>query len=62
MSQAPSCGISVQGVSKAFDGRKVLDNVSFEIPAGEALCLMGRSGTGKSVTLKLMIGLMCPDQ
>jgi phospholipid/cholesterol/gamma-HCH transport system ATP-binding protein len=59
----PRCSeIGFQGVSKSFDGRKVLDDVSFAIPAGEALCLMGRSGTGKSVTLKLMIGLMRPDQ
>ena len=54
--------IGFQSVSKSFDGRKVLDDVSFAIPAGEALCLMGRSGTGKSVTLKLMVGLMRPDQ
>jgi phospholipid/cholesterol/gamma-HCH transport system ATP-binding protein len=59
----PRCSeIGFQGVSKSFDGRKVLNDVSFAIPAGEALCLMGRSGTGKSVTLKLMIGLMRPDQ
>ena len=59
----PRCSeIGFQSVSKSFDGRKVLDDVSFAIPAGEALCLMGRSGTGKSVTLKLMVGLMRPDQ
>ena len=62
MSEPQYSAISFQSVSKGFDGRKVLDNVSFEIPAGEALCLMGRSGTGKSVTLKLMIGLTRPDQ
>jgi len=48
-------------VSKAFDGRPVLNDVSFTIAAGEALCIMGRSGTGKSVTLKLMIGLLEPE-
>lgn len=59
----PNCyGISFQSVSKGFNGRRVLDNVSFEISPGEAICLMGRSGTGKSVTLKLMIGLIRPDQ
>jgi len=59
----PNCyGISFQGVSKTFNGHRVLDNVSFEISPGEALCLMGRSGTGKSVTLKLTIGLIRPDQ
>jgi phospholipid/cholesterol/gamma-HCH transport system ATP-binding protein len=59
----PRClTISFQGVSKSFNSHKVLDEVSFEIHAGEALCLMGRSGTGKTVTLKLTIGLMRPDR
>lgn len=49
-------------VSKSFDGRKVLDDISFQVRQGEAFCLLGRSGTGKSVTLKLMIGLLKPDQ
>jgi len=39
----------------------VLDNVSFEVKAGEAFCLLGKSGTGKSVTLKIIIGLIQPD-
>ena len=54
--------VSFENVSKAFGGRAVLEGVSFSIAAGEALCVMGRSGTGKSVTLKLMIGLLKPDQ
>lgn len=49
-------------VSKTFDSHKVLDEVSFEVAPGEALCVLGKSGTGKSVTLKLMIGLMEPDR
>jgi phospholipid/cholesterol/gamma-HCH transport system ATP-binding protein len=48
-------------VSRSFGGRAVLDNVSFEVAPGEALCLLGRSGMGKSVTLKLAIGLIQPD-
>jgi len=40
----------------------VLRNVSFSVPAGEALCILGRSGTGKSVTLKLLIALLKPDR
>jgi phospholipid/cholesterol/gamma-HCH transport system ATP-binding protein len=48
-------------VSKTFTGRPVLEDVSFAIAEGEALCIMGRSGTGKSVTLKLLIGLLKPD-
>ena len=48
-------------VCKAFGPLKVLDDVSFEIPKGQAFCLLGRSGTGKSVTLRHIIGLMRPD-
>ena len=48
-------------VSKAFGALKVLDDISFEIPAGQAFCLLGRSGTGKSVTLRHINGLTKPD-
>jgi phospholipid/cholesterol/gamma-HCH transport system ATP-binding protein len=48
-------------VSKAFGSLKVLDDISFEIPAGQAFCLLGRSGTGKSVTLRHIVGLVRPD-
>jgi phospholipid/cholesterol/gamma-HCH transport system ATP-binding protein len=53
--------ISFEQVEKGFDARKVLDRVSFSVAHGEALCILGRSGTGKSVTLKLMIGLLMAD-
>ena len=49
-------------VSKAFGALTVLDDISFEIPAGRAFCLLGRSGTGKSVTLRHIIGLVQPDR
>jgi phospholipid/cholesterol/gamma-HCH transport system ATP-binding protein len=49
-------------VSKRFGTRTVLDDVSFEIEAGRAFCLLGRSGTGKSVTLRHIVGLVRPDQ
>jgi phospholipid/cholesterol/gamma-HCH transport system ATP-binding protein len=49
-------------VSKSFGTKQVLRDVSFSVPTGEALCILGRSGTGKSVTLKLMISLLQPDQ
>ena len=48
-------------VSKAFGTLKVLDDISFEIPMGQAFCLLGRSGTGKSVALRHIVGLMQPD-
>jgi phospholipid/cholesterol/gamma-HCH transport system ATP-binding protein len=50
------------GVSKAFGPKQVLREVSFRVPAGQALCILGRSGTGKSVTLKLLMSLIKPDQ
>jgi phospholipid/cholesterol/gamma-HCH transport system ATP-binding protein len=48
-------------VSTAFGMRKVLDDLSFEIPQGQAFCLLGRSGTGKSVALRHIIGLVKAD-
>ncbi len=53
--------IKVEGLSKAFDGRKVLDGISVEVPAGDVAVLMGLSGTGKSVLLLHIIGLLAPD-
>src|ERR1700688_1038531 len=49
-------------VSKAFGAKQVLRDVSFDVHPGEALCILGRSGTGKSVTLKLIVSLIKPDQ
>jgi phospholipid/cholesterol/gamma-HCH transport system ATP-binding protein len=57
-----STAVEFKNVTKSFGGRKVLDDVSFRVEEGQALCVLGRSGTGKSVTLKLMIGLLKPDQ
>lgn len=53
--------VCLEHVSKSFGDKKVLTDVSFRIAPGEAFCLLGRSGTGKSVTLRLMIALMPPD-
>ena len=49
-------------VSKAFGALKVLDDISFEVPSGQGFCLLGRSGTGKSVTLRHIVGLVRPDR
>jgi len=53
--------IRLSHVTKAFGDRRVLDDVSFEVQRGTAFCLLGRSGTGKSVTLRHIIGLVKPD-
>lgn len=53
--------IRLEHVSKSFDGHAVLSDVSFAVQAGSAFCILGRSGTGKSVTLKHIVGLVRPD-
>ena len=53
--------VEFQHVSKSFGKSKILDDVSFNLGGGEALCILGRSGMGKTVTLKLMDGLLKPD-
>ena len=53
--------VRLDGVSKSFGARRVLDNVSFDVTAGSGFVILGRSGTGKSVTLRHMIALMRPD-
>jgi len=54
--------VEFKQVSKSFGSSDVLSDVSFQVLQGETLCILGRSGTGKSVTLKLMIGLLKPDE
>ena len=53
--------IEFKNVRKAFDGKAVLDGVSFEIGKGEVFVVLGPSGTGKSVCLKHIVGLLEPD-
>lgn len=53
--------IRLEGVVKSFGKKKVLDGVDLEVAAGESMVIIGASGTGKSVTLKHIIGLMRPD-
>ena len=54
--------IDIQYLTKHFDDHVVLKDVSLTIKAGETMVIIGRSGCGKSVLLKHMIGLMKPDQ
>lgn len=53
--------IRLEHVTKAFGEKQVLDDVSLEIAEGSGFVILGRSGTGKSVTLRHIIGLMRPD-
>jgi phospholipid/cholesterol/gamma-HCH transport system ATP-binding protein len=61
MSANSPIAVEFRKVMKSFGEKRVLDNVSFQIEQGEAVCVLGRSGTGKSVTLKLIMALMRPD-
>jgi phospholipid/cholesterol/gamma-HCH transport system ATP-binding protein len=62
MSETGAPVIRLSHVTKDFGGRRVLDDVSFEVERGRAFCLLGRSGTGKSVTLRHIVGLLKPDR
>jgi phospholipid/cholesterol/gamma-HCH transport system ATP-binding protein len=53
--------IELRGVKKRFGSQVVLDGVDFDVKEGETVALMGPSGTGKSVLLKTIIGLIKPD-
>jgi len=53
--------ISFSHVSMWFGERKVLDNVSFNVNRGETLCILGRSGVGKSVALRILMGFLKPQ-
>lgn len=53
--------IVVTALRKSFMGRTVLDGINLQVATGETVALLGRSGTGKSVFLKLLIGLQAPD-
>ena len=54
--------IEIRGVKKRFEDKPVLEGVDLSIPKGEALVIVGKSGCGKTVLLKSLIGLIRPDQ
>src|SRR6185437_5273607 len=58
----PGSYISFEHVYKSFDGFVVLDDVSFCVNSGETLCIMGRSGVGKSVSLQMLLGFLKPHK
>jgi len=57
----PEPVIGFRDVSISFDGRPILENVSFWVNRGQTLCILGRSGVGKSVSLRMLMGFLKPD-
>src|SRR5207302_5824952 len=53
--------IAVRGVEKSFGRKRVLDGIEIDVGAGESLVIIGGSGTGKSVLIKCILGLMRSD-
>ena len=54
--------IEYDNISITLGGRRILYNVSFKINEGEIFCIVGRSGVGKSVMIKQLVGLLNPDE
>ena len=53
--------LEVQNVFKSYEGKQILNDISFAVGAGETVCLLGASGSGKSTLLKIIAGLELPD-
>jgi len=60
MSASPPI-LRLTGLTKSFDGKRVLDRLDLSVAPGESLVILGKSGSGKSVLLKHVIGLLKPD-
>lgn len=57
-----SCKVRVRGLTKSFGDKKVLHGVDLDLGEGESLVVIGGSGTGKSVLIKCILGLIQPDR
>ena len=60
-SAAPANVIDVRGLTKSFNGRKVVDDVSIRVPRGQIHGFLGPNGSGKTTTIRMLCGLLTPD-
>ena len=54
--------VSVQGVSKEFDSKRAVDDLSFDLPAGSIFGLLGPNGSGKTTTIRMILQIILPDR
>jgi ABC-2 type transport system ATP-binding protein len=62
MDENPQSAVIVQGITKIFGEVRAVDHLSFEVHAGEIFGLVGPDGAGKTTTLRMLAGIMPPDQ
>ena len=54
--------LTIQGLSKAFGGQKIIDNLNMAVPEGSVFGFIGQNGAGKTTTMKMVLGLLRPNQ
>jgi ABC-2 type transport system ATP-binding protein len=59
---APEIAIEVEGLTKSFGGRKVVSNLSMRVKRGEIYGFLGPNGSGKTTTIRMLCGLLTPDE
>src|SRR6266513_2749896 len=59
---APDIAIDVSGLSKSFDGRTVVDNLTMQVKRGSIYGFLGPNGSGKTTTIRMLCGLLTPDK
>jgi ABC-2 type transport system ATP-binding protein len=62
MATAPEIAIDVEGLTKSFNGRKVVRNLSMRVKRGEIYGFLGPNGSGKTTTIRMLCGLLTPDE
>src|ERR1043165_5517142 len=62
MGAAPDTPIEVEGLSKSFDGREVVHDLSMQVKRGTIYGFLGPNGSGKTTTIRMLCGLLTPDK
>src|ERR1700676_4893360 len=61
MSASPDIAIDVEGLTKSFDGRQVVRDLSMQVKRGTIFGFLGPNGSGKTTTIRMLCGLLTPD-